>query len=243
MASSGLYTFGVDTEQVDFVTEAFERVGRDASTIGANDMESASRSINFMFADWANKGPNLWAVDEQSITVLDDQTTTNYTLPVNTIFVFENEAYTRQTYNSIVTDLAISAISRQEYTLLVNKLQTGPRPTQYYVQRTITPAMYLWPLLQSGGVCEVRYQRMRALQDAGDFFQTPDAPQRWADAIASGLAARLAMKPALRGPGLGPNDIQAIMKSADMSFLAATGEDHERVTMRFQPNIGYGYPR
>lgn len=239
MASSGLYTFGVDTEQIDFHTEAFERVGRDASTITANDLESSRRSLALMFMDWANKGPNLWTVDQQTINLLDDETTTSYDLPVSTIYVFPYQVFTRQTFNSIQTDLVISPISRQEYTTLVNKLQTGPRPTQYYLQRTITPAMFFWPLLESGGTCQVLYQRMRAIQDPGDFTATPDAPQRWADAIAAGLAARLAGKPALRGPNFGPDDMQRVQRDADAAFNAATTEDRERVPVRFQPNVGY----
>lgn len=239
MASSGLYTFGVDTEQIDFHTEAFERVGRDASTITANDLESSRRSLALMFMDWANKGPNLWTVDQQSITLLDDESTESYSLPVNTIYVFPYQVFTRQVFNSIQTDLTISPISRQEYTNLVNKLQVGPRPTQYYLQRTITPLLYPWPLLQTGGTCQLLYQRMRAIQDPGDFTATPEAPQRWADAISAGLAARLAGKPALRGPAFGGDDMQRVMREADAAFNAATTEDRERVTFRFQPNVGY----
>lgn len=242
MASSGLYTFGVDTENDDFIWEAFERVGRDASTLTANDMESARRSMAFMFMDWGNKGPNLWTVDEQTFTMTPDGATTSYNLPVNTIYVFENQVYTRQTYNGVQSDLIISAISRQEYTNIVQKLTSAARPTQYYLQRTITPAMFLWPVLAVGGSCTIRYQRMRAIQDPGEFFNTPEAPQRWADAIAAGLAARLAAKPALRGAAFTPDDYQSCMASARDAFTAATGEDRERVNFRFRPNTGMHFP-
>lgn len=233
MASSETYTFGVDTESVDFITEAWERTGKDSSLISANDMETARRSMGFMFSDWANRGPNLWTVDEQSISLMDDETTTSYDLPINTIYVFPYQVFTRQFFQNTQTDLVISPISRQEYTTIVNKMDVGPRPTQYYLQRTITPQMYLWPLLQAGGTCEIRYQRMRAIQDPGEFSETPDAPQRWSDAIAAGLAVRLARKSA-------PDRIQDLQADADRAFSAATTEDRERVTVRFQPNIGYG---
>ncbi len=53
MTTSGTYTFG-DTEQIDIITEAYERVGRNPGTLSSNDIDSARRSINYMFSYWAN---------------------------------------------------------------------------------------------------------------------------------------------------------------------------------------------
>jgi hypothetical protein len=50
MTTSGTYNFGT-TEQIDIITEAYERVGRNPSSLASNDIDSARRSINYMFSD------------------------------------------------------------------------------------------------------------------------------------------------------------------------------------------------
>lgn len=232
MATSGTYTFGVETETMDFVTEAFERCGRDAATISANDADSARRSLNFLLvSDWANRGLNLWAVDQQTINMT--VSTTSYELPVDTVFVIPYQAFTRQDDGGDDIDLIISPISRQEYASISNKHSAASRPTQYYFERTLTPKMFVWPVLETGGTCQILYYRMRVLQDIGEFYQTPDAPQRWADAIAAGLAARLAVK-------FAPDRVAALKEEANQAYSLAASEDHERVNMRVTPQAGWG---
>ena len=147
MTTSGTYTFG-DTEQIDIITEAYERVGRNPASLASNDIDSARRSINYMFSDWANNGPNLWAVDLQSIALTTN--TLYYDLQPRTVSILQ--VYTRTTSGGINTDLVISPISRSEYAAIPNKDQESNRPTQFYFQRTITPTLFIAFSTSAGSV-------------------------------------------------------------------------------------------
>ena len=219
MTTSGTYDFG-QSEQIDIITEAFERIGRNASTLSANDIDSARRSINYLFADWSNNGPNLWAVDLQSITLTPG--TLYYDLEPRTVSILQ--VYTRTTSGGINTDLMMSPISRAEYDAIPNKAQLGQRPFQYYFQRTITPRLYIWQAPQTAGVT-LFYHRMKIQEDAGAFTDSMDAPNRWMEAIASGLAAKLAVK-------FQPDRLEFLQGMADTAYNRAAAEDRERVPLR-----------
>jgi len=227
MTTSNSYTFG-DTEQIDIITEAYERVGRLPSTLASNDIDSARRSINYMFSDWANNGPNLWAVDLQSIVLTPG--TLYYDLQPRTVSILQ--VYTRTTSGGINTDLMMSPISRAEYDALPNKAQEGDRPFQYYFERTITPRLYIWQVPQAAGVT-LFYHRMKIQEDAGDFTNSMDAPNRWMEAIAAGLAAKLAVK-------FAPDRLSFLQGLADGSYDRAAAEDREKVPLRITINPG-GY--
>jgi hypothetical protein len=227
MSTSGTYTFG-DTEQIDIITEAYERVGRLPSTLASNDIDSARRSINYMFSDWANNGPNLWAVDLQNITLTPG--TLYYELEPRTVSILQ--VYTRTTSGGINTDLMMSPISRAEYDAIPNKAQLGQRPFQYYFQRTITPRLYIWQAPQDAGVT-LFYHRMKIQEDAGDFTDSMDAPNRWMEAIAAGLAAKLAVK-------FAPDRLSFLQGLADSSYERAAAEDREKVPLRITINP-WGY--
>ena len=62
MTLTGTYDFGVNTELDSVIVEAYERMGREASDLSANDVQSAIRSLSYLCAEWANKGVNLWEV-------------------------------------------------------------------------------------------------------------------------------------------------------------------------------------
>lgn len=222
MTTSGTYTFGTDTEAVDVVTEAFERVGKEPSTISAQQLEAANRSLMFMFSDWVNQGPNLFEIYQLTVPLVSG--TQSYTLPVNTIYV--TDGFTRQTLNGTVTDLVVAGISRTEYWSIPNKAQDSSRPNQFYLQRTITPIVYIYPVLQANDNtgCELRLNIMRMIQDVGNFANTLDAPQRAFDAIASGLAKRLATKYA-------PDRLTFLDGQAIDSYNRFIGEDRERVPL------------
>ena len=219
MTTSGTYTFG-DTEQIDIITEAYERVGRNPATLSSNDIDSARRSINYMFSDWANNGPNLWAVDLQSITLTPG--TLYYDLEPRTVSILQ--VYTRTMSGAQATDLMMSPISRAEYDAIPNKAQLGQRPFQYYFQRTITPRLYIWQAPQDVGVT-LFYHRMKIQEDAGAFTDSMDAPNRWMEAIAAGLAAKLSVK-------FAPDRLEFLQGLADGAYTRAAAEDREKVPLR-----------
>ena len=65
MAVSGSKYF--EPNVADYVEEAFERCGLEFRT--GYDAETARRSLNFLFADWANRGLNRWTIKQVSQTV------------------------------------------------------------------------------------------------------------------------------------------------------------------------------
>lgn len=224
MTTSGSYLFA-DTDQADIITEAFERIGRDPSSITSNDLDSARRSLNFMFSEWANNGPNLWKVELLTLPLVVGQQ--SYTLDQSVIYI--TQAATRTTSSGVNTDLMINPISRAEYLALPNKAQTAQRPTQYYLERTNPPTLKVWPLPQSAGT-ELLYYVMRTQQDAGAFLNSLDAPGRLLEAIASGLAAKLAVK-------FAPDRSAMLTEMAINSYKAAIAEDRERVAVRLLPRL------
>ena len=219
MTTSGTYTFG-NTEQIDIITEAYERVGRNPATLSSNDIDSARRSINYMFSDWANNGPNLWAVDLQSITLTPG--TLYYDLEPRTVSILQ--VYTRTLSGAQATDLMMSPISRAEYDAIPNKAQLGQRPFQYYFDRTITPRLYIWQAPQDAGIT-LFYHRMKIQEDAGEFTDSMDAPNRWMEAIAAGLAAKLSVK-------FAPDRLDFLQGLADGAYTRAAAEDREKVPLR-----------
>ena len=82
MATSGSTDFNLDAS--DIIEEAFERCGLEFRT--GYDARTARRSLNLMFADWANKGVNLWKVEQvvQNLAQLSS-TSAVATYPVGTI--------------------------------------------------------------------------------------------------------------------------------------------------------------
>jgi len=219
MTTSGTYTFG-DSEQVDILTESFERIGRNPATISSNDMDSARRSLNYMFSDWANSGPNLWAVDLQYIDLVAGQL--EYILDVETVNLLQ--VYTQTTSGGQNNDIMMSPISRAEYAAIPNKDQTSDRPFQYYFQRTSIPSLFIWQAPSAAGV-RLYYYRMKIQEDAGAFTDSMDAPNRWMEAIASGLAAKLSVK-------FAPDRLQFLEGLADKAYTRACAEDRERVPLR-----------
>jgi hypothetical protein len=219
MTTSGTYTFG-SSEQIDIIDEAYERIGRNPGTISAQDQLSATRSLNYLFSDWANNGPNLWEVE--LVTLPLTAGVKSYTLDVQTVYILQ--AYTRTLSGGQTQDLMIQAISRGEYAAIPQKDQDGARPTQFYFQRTSTPSLYLWPVPRDDSVT-LYYYRMKIQQDAGALTDTLDIPNRWMEAMAAGLAAKLAVK-------FAPDRLQYLQQMADAAYERAAAEDRERVPLR-----------
>ena len=79
--TSGTSSFNLDLSEI--VEEAFERVGSEMRT--GYDLRSARRSLNIMFADWANRGINMWTIDSGVINLVQGLNT--YALPNDTVEV------------------------------------------------------------------------------------------------------------------------------------------------------------
>ena len=126
--TSGTSSFNLDLAEL--VEEAFERAGSELRT--GYDMRTARRSLNIMFADWANRGINMWTIDSGTIDLVQGQNT--YALPNDTVDLIEHVIRTGANVAATQADLTITRISVSTYATLPNKLQQA-RPIQVWVQR------------------------------------------------------------------------------------------------------------
>jgi hypothetical protein len=128
VTTSGTAVFNLDLSEI--VEEAFERCGAELRT--GYDMRTARRSLNIMFTDWANRGINMWTIEQGSFTLTQGLNT--YALPVDTVDLLEHVIRTNANSTSNQSDLTITRISISTYATLPNKL-TQARPIQVMIQR------------------------------------------------------------------------------------------------------------
>lgn len=126
--TSGVAAFNLDLSEL--VEEAFERCGSELRT--GYDLRTARRSLNLMFADWANRGVNMWTMEQGQITLVPGQNT--YALPNDTVDLLEHVVRTGANSATTQADLNITRISVSTYATIPNKL-TQARPIQVLVQR------------------------------------------------------------------------------------------------------------
>ena len=128
MTTSGVSSFDLDLNEI--VEEAFERAGGELRT--GYDLRTARRSLNLLFADWGNRGVNMWTFEQRVITLAAGQPT--YALPDDTVDLLDHVIRTNANVPTNQADLTITRISVSTYATIPNKLITG-RPIQVYIQR------------------------------------------------------------------------------------------------------------
>jgi hypothetical protein len=126
--TSGSSSFNLQLDEL--VEEAFERAGGELRT--GYDLRTARRSLNIMFADWANRGINMWTMEQGEITLVQGQNT--YALPDDTVDLIEHVIRTQANVASTQADLTITRISVSTYATIPNKIQQA-RPIQVWIQR------------------------------------------------------------------------------------------------------------
>jgi hypothetical protein len=224
MATSGTATFNLDL--VELVEEAFERCGVELRT--GYDLKTARRSLNLLFADWANRGLNMWTFEQGSIALVAG--TATYSLPADTVDLLEHVVRTGAGNASTQADLTITRISVSTYATIPNKLQQA-RPIQIYIDRaTSIPQVTVWPVPDNTTTYTLIYWRLRRIQDAGTGVNTMDVPFRFIPCMVAGLTYYLAMKV----PG-GLERLQVLKAQYDEAWQLAQDEDREKASVRFVP--------
>ena len=218
MATSGSTDFELDVAEI--IEEAYERCGLELRT--AYDAKTARRSMNLMFADWANRGLNLWTV-KQSTQALTQGTAT-YTLNVN--FTDLLEVVLRRSG----VDTELTRMSRAEDLNIPNKTTQG-RPSQYFFDRQKTPQITLWATPENSTDTLVFYY-VKRIEDVDNLVNTADAPFRFFPCMVAGLAYYLSVKRA-------PERVQLLKSIYEEEFQRAADEDEDRVSLKLQPNIQY----
>lgn len=221
MATSGTTDFNLSID--DLVEEAFERCGM-RMTAGYQ-LNSARRSLNLLFLDWANRGLNLWTIEEATYSLVQGDRVIN--LPTDTVNVLS--AVIRQTIDGQQQDITIDRVGRESYLDMPNKL-TQARPAQFYVERTNTPKAYLYPTPDTNYT--LVYYRIRRIQDAGNYTNTSDVNFRFLPCLASGLAYMISLKYAA-------DRAAALKQIYEEDFQRAAMEDKDTASSYFVPQIGY----
>jgi hypothetical protein len=223
MTTSGTTAFNMDLTEI--VEEAFERAGGELRT--GYDLRTASRSLNLMFSQWANKGLNMFTYEQGMINLIPGQAT--YPLPTDTVDLLEHVIRTGAGSASTQADLTITRISVSTYATIPNKLQQA-RPIQVWIERLDTPRFTVWPVPDNSQPYVFVYWRLRRMQDAGTGVNTMDMPFRFYEAMTAGLAYHLALKI----PG-GMERLGILKQQYDEAWDLASSEDREKAAVRFVP--------
>jgi|TARA_R100001530_G_scaffold76893_2_gene53965 hypothetical protein len=287
MAVSGSKDFELNV--AEYIEEAFERCGLELRT--GYDARTARRSLNLLFADWANRGLNRWTINQVTQTVADgiaeypvgtitlsvsdsdsftiaetitggsstataslitkpDSTSMTITVPSGTFTSGEtitgssSSATTTTTSTASLedtqstvdilsgvlrrsgSDVAMPRISRDDYLNIATKSTSG-RPTQFYVDRLITPTVKVWPTPENS-TDQFIYDRLVRIDDADASVNTVEVPFRFYPCLAAGLAYYLALKRA-------PERVQLLKALYEEEFLRAAEEDRDKVNLTLVP--------
>jgi len=222
--------------------EAFERCGLELRT--GYDFRTARRSLNFLIGEWANRGINLWTIEQGSINLAQGVTT--YDLPLDTVDLIEHVIRTDSGQGPNQTDLNITRISVSTYSTIPNKLAQG-RPIQVWINRQSGqttdllgatpkyPQINVWPAPDQGTTQQpyyvFYYWRLKRIYDAGSGTNVVDIPFRFQNCLVAGLAYMLAVKK----PEVDPARIMALKAMYDEAWDLAAGEDREKAADRLVP--------
>lgn len=347
MATSGTYNFS-NIDVAELLTDAYQRIGFPEEKLNAMHMISGRRSLNFLLTEWSSKNLNLWTVQQQIVSPVENQNT--YTLPSGTVDVievflrvfnrpsgtatstaggtasyafdgllttactqtssngriyldygadgsetitmigvrvaadvtislifeysedastwttaydagsatydssettwymisvpvgaryFSSRAYSGGTQNMTelyfvtqLQDTKLGRISRSNYAAVSQKYQQG-RPSAFMVNRLISPTMNIYPAPDDAENTVLVYNRIRHMYDVSAATQTFDVPQRFLEAIASGVAAKLATK-------FAPERKAELMSDAAAAFAVAAAEDRDRAPFQVMPDMSGG---
>jgi hypothetical protein len=291
MAVSGSKDF--EPNVAEYVEEAFERCGLELRT--GYDARTARRSLNLLFADWANRGLNRWTIEQvtqtlasgiaeypvgtitlsvsasgsfsiaETITggtsgatasVITKPTSTSLTITVPSGTFSASETITGGTSGASTTttavasledtqasidilsgvirrsssDIAVTRISRDDYLTIANKSTTG-RPTQFYVDRQITPVVKIWPTPENS-TDEFIYDRLVRIDDADTSVDTVGVPFRFYPCLTAGLAYYLSLKKA-------PDRVQILKGLYEEEFQRAADEDRDKANINLVPSYTF----
>jgi hypothetical protein len=231
VTTSGTATFNLDLNEI--FEEAFERCGTELRT--GYQFRTARRSLNLLTIEWANRGVNLWTIEEGSIPMVTGQAI--YDLPVDTIDLIEHVI--RKGTGQNQQDISITRISVSTYATIPDKNATG-QPIQVWVDRqsgatTPTgvnyPKIHVWPTPNNpGNQYTFVYWRLKRISDAGGGVNTMDIPFRFYNCLIAGLSYYLSAKiPGAEGR------VAALKQDYEEQWRLASEEDREKAAIRFVP--------
>lgn len=228
MTVSGTANF--DMNFTELAEEAFERAGREMRS--GYDLRTARRSANIMMAEWANRGINMWTIEQGSIPM--NTGTATYPLPADTVDLMEHVIRTGSGNSSTQADLTITRISVSTYATIPNKLSQA-RPIQVYIDRKqAIPTITVWPIPDQGTTASPYYTfvywRLRRMDNINTGVNTADVNFRFLPCLTAGLAYYIAMK-----IPEGAQRLDMLKTEYEYQWQLAASEDREKAADRFVP--------
>ena len=226
----------------DVIEEAFERTGVRGTRTGYQ-LRSARRSLNIMFQEWGNRGVHLWKVKLAIIPLVQGQAeysyasdSTNFPDDISTVL----EAYYRNNSDTAnPQDIALTQISRSQYSQTPNKLTQGT-PSQYYVARRLNPSIFLYATPSSSvsstttpSSFQFCFYYLSKIQDVGAYNNTSDVVNRFYPCMMSGLAYYLSLK-------YSPDRSQELERRYESELLRALDADNQGTSTFISPQTFYG---
>ena len=218
MAVSNSKDFELDV--AEYIEEAFERCGLEVRT--GYDLKTAKRSLNLLLAEWTNRGLNQWTIKQRSFTVTQadgDIDLGNDVIDVLSVVIRRSN-----------TDFSLSRVSRDTFLSIPVKTTQG-RPSQFFLDRQITPNLKIWPVPENSTDLVV-YDALTRMDDADAQVNTLDMPFRFYPCSAAGLAYYIALKRA-------PNRLQLLKALYEEEFERAMTEDRDRASFNVVPQYQY----
>lgn len=213
------------------IEQACRRCGVKTPDINAEMLQVGRDNLFLMLSSWANRGISLWEVREVEISLVAGQKT--YEMPAGTVDIMQ--MLRRRYIDDQQNDINVTQLNFDDYTNLPNKEFLGNDPLQYWYDRRITPRITLWPVPNEDAAANatliVWYHRQ--IEDVGAYTNTLDIPQRWIEAVVTGLAARMAMEL----PGVDMSRIALLNGAASQSLQEAEGEETDGAPIYIAPNI------
>ena len=220
MTTSGTRDFEPDV--AEYIEEAFERCGLEFRT--GYDGITARRSLNLLLADWANRGLNQWTIENSTTTLT--QGAESIDLTTSTIDVLD--VVIRRTEGGSTTDIQMAQVSRSAYWNIPSK-DTQSRPTQWFLDKQITPKLYIWPASENN-TDQLLINRLIRIEDADASANTMDMPFRFYPCLAAGLAYYIALKKA-------PDRVEMLKSFYEEEFARAADQDESRASLFVAPSL------
>lgn len=232
MTTSRSYAFQ-ETPLNTFIEEAYERVGIIGDNLTAQQMQAATRSLNFMLTEWMNDGLPLWTIQQKTLMLQTGQGAYPLASTVSEILEMNLRQISQgKVMDCITQDTVMTSISRSEWMALPNKNQQG-QPTCFYWDRTIEPTLFVWP-------CPTSYYQSLfftctvMMEDAGDLLNQVQVPARFYEPLVAGLAAKLSVKYA-------PQKLAMMQELYQSVYAKAQDNDTQKQPLRIGVSWQGGY--
>ena len=223
MATSGTRTFTLYVNEI--IEEAYSRIG--GETVTGKESSSGRRSLNLLFKEWSNRSIQLWSVSESTQTLTSG--TANYTLNSYTVDI-EEAVISIDNADGTRSDYEMERISRDDYLKIPNK-DVGGRPNQYFLDKQLTPILYLYPTPNSTDT--FRYKERKAVEDITAATESVDIPNRFLPCAISGLAYYLSLK----RPQIEQQRRQELKMLYEEEFNRAMQDNREKVDLKIMPDL------